>query len=185
MTRQLSHLHIETGPGGWLKAFWRRDAGPDNVIYVQFRAPKTKRQAWAIVGLKTSKDSQPPWLSASLLADVPLHRIDRAVMLSDVFRAGLLEQLDAEVPADLDSAFRRAYKETPRTPLERPPRNQLDDEFYGKVALAYRKAVAGGHPPLDTLAADSGIPRGTISRWVATARERGFLPKTTKGKVSA
>ena len=49
----------------------------------------------------------------------------------------------------------------------------------------YRAAVAGGLPPLKTMAVESGIPQGTIARWVAEAREKGQLPEATPGKVSA
>lgn len=181
-------LHIETGPGGWLKAFWRRSAGdPENVIFCRFRAPVKKRQRWALVGLHASRDSQPPWLSSSLLAAVPRHRIEVAVTASkDVFQKGLLEYMDVAIdPDDLDASFKRAYNIAPRPKLERPPRGKLDDDFYREVALAYRWALAAGRSPLDTLVADSGVPRGTIARWVAAARDRGFLPPTTPGRVSA
>ncbi len=184
MTRQIT-LHIETGPGGWLKAFWRRpDDDFENVVYCRFEPPKNKRQAWGLVGLHASKDSEPWWLSSALLEDVPRHRIELAVQASSVFREGLLAGIDAEQPKDLDAAFRRTYKARPRPKLERPPRNELDDDFYRKVAHVYRWAVAAGQPPLETIAADSSIPRGTVARWVATARERGFLPRAERGKVS-
>ena len=55
MTKQLTHLHLEAGPGGWVKAFWRREAGPDNVVFVRFQPPRTKRQGWTIIGLQASK----------------------------------------------------------------------------------------------------------------------------------
>jgi hypothetical protein len=185
MTKRLTHLHIETGPEGWLKAFWRREGGQENVAFVQFRPPKTKRQGWAIVGIKASKHSEPNWLSTALVDDVPRHRIEQAVAASEVFRSGLLAKIDEKAPGDLDTAFRRIYREAPRITLERPPRNKRDADFYRRVALAYRQAVAAGLPPLKTMAADSGIPEGTIARWVAEARERQHLPAGEKGKVTA
>jgi hypothetical protein len=184
MTQQLTHLHIETGRGGWLKAFWRREAGADNVIFVRLRPPRTKRQAWEIIGLQESKHSQPPWLSSELLNDVPRHRIELAVEASDVFRSGLLEGIDDEQPKDLDAAFRRIYRDAPRAKLARPARIQRGDDFLRKVAVAYWQAVAAGLPPLKTMADDSGIPRGTIARWIADARERDYLPPAKPGKVS-
>jgi hypothetical protein len=186
MTRSLTHLHIETGPGGWLKAFWRRGADePENVIYCRFRAPKTKRQGWALIGLQASQHSRPTrWLSSELLDDVPRHRIELAVVASDVFRDGLLEAIDDDVPSDLDAAFARAYHTAPRPKLERPRRSELDDAFYRRVALAYRRAVAAGLPPSKTLAEDAETPPGTVNRWIAEARKRGHLPKTERGKVS-
>jgi hypothetical protein len=180
-------LHIETGPGAWLKAFWRRNAeDTDNVIFCRFRPPKTKGQAWALVGLHASKDSNPPWLSSDLLEDVPRHRIELAIQASEVFQDGLLKDKDVVVdPNDLDREFQRRYREAAPMRLERPARNELDDDFFRKVAMTYRWAVAAGRAPLDAMAADSDIPRGTVARWVATARERGFLPPAQPGKVSA
>lgn len=183
--KQLSHLHIETGPGGWLKAYWRREAGPDNCAFVRFQAPKTKRHRWLPVAVQVARDSNFPWLSAEFLADVPLSRIDRAVNLSDVMKDGLRDAIDDETPAKLDAAFRRMYRDAPRHKLERPARGQRTDDFYRQVRLAYRQAIAAGRPPLKTMAEDSGIPQGTIARWVAEARDKGFLPETTAGKVSA
>ena len=181
--KRLTHLHIETGPAGWLKAFWRREDEPENVVFVQFRVPSSKRQGWAIVGLRTSKNSRPKWLSADLLSDIPLSRIESAIIASSVFRSGLEDRINDEQPADLDAAFKGMYREVPRTTLERP--GKLDDAFLRQVALAYRQAVAAGRPPLKTMADDSGIPQGTIARWVARAREGHFLPDATPGKVSA
>jgi hypothetical protein len=109
-------------------------------------------------------------LSPDLLADVPLHRIERAVTASEVFRQGLLDEIDAVVPGDLDAAFRHAYRDAPRKKLERPAGRELDDDFLRSVAIAYRQAVAAGRPPLKTMAHDAGIPQGTIARWVAKAR---------------
>jgi hypothetical protein len=185
MSKRLTQLHIETGPGGWLKAFWRREDGPENVIYVRLRPPRTKRHTWSIMGLEASKHSRPPRLSTDLLTDVPHLRIELAVAASDVFKSGLTKLIDQKVDArDLDAVFRAAYRDTPRTKLERPPRGQRDDDFLRKVALAYRQAVAAGLPPLKTMAEDSGIPQGTIARWTAEAREGKFLPPAESGKVS-
>lgn len=187
MTRSVTHLHIEIGPGGWLKAYWRRGADePENVIYCRFRPPKTKRQAWALVGLQASKHSQPQWLSSALLDDAPRHRIELAVQSSQVFRDGLLEGIDAEQPNDLDAEFGRRYKEAPRVKIlkARPPRSQLDDAFYRKVALAYRRVVAEGLPPSKTLAEDAETPPGTVNRWIAESRKRGFLPPAEPGRVT-
>lgn len=183
MTKQLTHLHIETGPGGWARVFWRRESGPENVVFVRFRPPQPrKRLRWEIVALHTTKRSA---LTSALLDDIPRDRIRLAVVASDVFREGLLRDMDDEVPSDLDSAFRGKYQEAPRSKLERPPRSEMNDDFYRGVALAYRQAVAAGRPPLKTLADDSGLARGTIARWIAEARERKFLPATEPGKVSA
>jgi hypothetical protein len=156
----------------------------DNAIFVRFRAPQSKRQGWAPIGLQASKDSYPQWLSSDLVRDVPLNRIDTAVSMSMVFKDGLLELMDERPPADLDSAFKTAYADAPRPKLVRPKRSQIDDDFYRQVASAYRHAVAAGLQPGKTIAQDSGIPHGTVARWIAEARSKGFLPPTQPGRVT-
>ena len=110
--------------------------------------------------------------------------IERAVNASVVVKDGLGDLIEKPVPSDLDRAFKRAYAKTPRLKLERPPRNQFSEEFLRDVATAYRQAVAAGLPPLKTMAEDSGVPQGTIARWVAKARDEKFLPPASKGKVT-
>ena len=186
MAGKLTNLHIETGPGGWLKAYWRREGAQENVIYVQFRVPRTKREGWAPVAIAPSKESYPRWLSDQLLRDVPTHRIDMAVVASSVFQEGLREQADRRVdPRDLDSVFKKTYEATPPIVLERPKRGGLTDDFYRRVAFAYRWAVAQGRNPGKSLADDSGVPNGTVARWIAESRRRGHLPPAERGKVSA
>jgi hypothetical protein len=184
MTKQLTHLHLEAGPGGWVKAFWRREAGSDSAIFVRFRGPQKKGERWTIIGLQVPKGLH---LHTALLDDVPRHQIELAANASEVIRDGLRTEIDEPTPVDLDGAFKRAYREAERPILVRPPRNQIDDAFLRQVSFAYRQAIAAGLPPLKTMADDSGIPQGTIARWVAKAREpeRGFLPPAEPGKVSA
>jgi hypothetical protein len=178
-------IHIETGPAGWLKARWRRPEAPfEQVIFVRFRAPVGERGGWLIDRLAPSRESR--GRLAGVVADAPLYRIEEAVNASEVFREGLLAELNDPEPDDLDKAHLSAYRRMPQPMLKRPPRNKLDDAFYREVATAYRKAVAAGLPPGETMAKNSGIPRGTINRWIAEARDpsRGYLPPAEPGMVS-
>jgi hypothetical protein len=72
-----------------------------------------------------------------------------------------------------------------RFQLKRPQRRRLPDDFYERVARAYREAVAAGLNPRKTLATDSGVPADTVARWIGEARKRGQLPPASAGKVSA
>lgn len=58
-----------------------------------------------------------------------------------------------------------------RRTLQPPAARQLDDEYLAHVADAYRDAVAFGKRPADTMHRDSGIPLGTINRWIALAKD--------------
>jgi hypothetical protein len=183
MTRTLTHLQIETGPGGWAKVFWRRSGESELSAFVRFRPPRRKGEPWTLIGLQAPKDSR---LHTFLLNDVPRHLIEQAINASAVFQEGLRADFDKPATNDLDGAFRGKYREAPRLKLERPGRRNFDDAFLRDVATAYRQAIAAGLPPLRTMADDSGIPQGTIARWVGKAREpeRGFLPPAEPGKVS-
>lgn len=188
MTRPLQHLHIATGPAGWVRASWHRKGEPENVAFVRLAPPEHEKQAWGAVALSVSKKSRPRWLSPDLVADVPLHRIAMAVQASKVFQSGLLDLINEPNPSDLDDAFWQTYEKAPRMKIDRrPTRSEMTDDFYRHVALVYRWALEAGLPPLKTMAEDSGIPQSTIARWVAEARkpERGFLPPATPGRVSA
>lgn len=81
------------------------------------------------------------------------------------------------------SAATQTAPTAPRVRLARPSSRLLDDAFYGEVATAYRSAVAYGFPPRATLAADSGAPRATVTRWINEARQRGLLGAARHGRA--
>lgn len=58
------------------------------------------------------------------------------------------------------------------------------DEALTWVARAYRLALLLDMPPTKEVEASIGLPRSTAGRWVALARERGFLgPSEGAGKA--
>lgn len=63
----------------------------------------------------------------------------------------------------------------------------LDDAFYQDFSKKYLQAEADTGRPITELSsgAYSGKSLKTIQRWATTARRKGFLPKTTKGKASS
>jgi hypothetical protein len=54
------------------------------------------------------------------------------------------------------------------------PRHEMTDEFLGEVAAVYSESET---KPTAAVVARFHVSRPTASRWVALARERGFLPK--------
>jgi hypothetical protein len=68
-----------------------------------------------------------------------------------------------------------------RPPLRKPER--LDDEFLAEFAEAYRHVVAEGKWPAPTFAAEAQVTAKTVHKWVAKARERGYLPPGKQGNV--
>ena len=59
---------------------------------------------------------------------------------------------------------------------------RIDDKLR-RLADLYRTALANGDPPTQTAADALGVPRSTVARWVAKARERGLLGAATPGKA--
>jgi hypothetical protein len=68
-----------------------------------------------------------------------------------------------------------------RLPSGSPP-NGLTDVFLQDVAKAYAAAVARRERPNVALAKQTGAPVKTVQRWVYTARQRGFMPRGSRGR---
>jgi hypothetical protein len=73
---------------------------------------------------------------------------------------------------DVDVGFR----------LATGPQDGLTDAFLGDVARAYASAVARGERPNKAIAEQTGYPLKTVQRWVYTARQRGIMPRGSKGR---
>jgi hypothetical protein len=84
------------------------------------------------------------------------------------------------------SAFQDRRVAAACRPVDWQPRRsgESTDEFYRRVADAYRILGTGSGKPVSTLASVAGVNRSTASQWVHQARKRGHLPPTTTGKVS-
>jgi hypothetical protein len=65
---------------------------------------------------------------------------------------------------------------TPRLP------DETADEFYQRVAKAYRLAARLTGQPLKWIMEAADVPKTTAARWVREARTRGYLDPTTRGR---
>jgi hypothetical protein len=73
--------------------------------------------------------------------------------------------------SDLERVVRRSRR-----------RNTISDDFLREVARVYRANADSA--PVDEVKETFGpVGHSTAARWVKLARDRGFLPKTTRGKV--
>jgi hypothetical protein len=90
-----------------------------------------------------------------------------------------------EAQAEMEELHRRAALSSPlpREPLG-PPANGLTDDFLRSVAAGYQEHTARTHKPNIALAEESGVPVGTVRRWVVEARRRGFLPPGERGRAT-
>lgn len=176
MERELTHLHVEAGPAGWVTAYWRRGARSREQI-ARVRFERLKNGWWRPADV---------FVPVPVVDDVPWRKIELAVNANEAVTETLEEWLDRKSPVDFDSAVQAALDKVPRMRLKRPSGRKLEDEFFGEVAFAYRDAVRRGRDPAKTIAADAKTPISTVNRWISEARkpERGFLPPTQRGRVS-
>lgn len=174
MARELTHLHVEAGPAGWVKTYWRRGArSREQVGRVRFEP--MKNGWWR---------QQDVFASVSALADIPLRQIELAVNANDVVTDALEQWLDEPSPVDFESAVEGTLERVPRKRFKRPRGRKLGDDFYREIAFAYRDAVRRGLNPAKTIATDADTPLSTVNRWIGETRERGYLPPTEPGRVT-
>jgi hypothetical protein len=164
MTKERALTELELQPGtnhgeqDWILARWKRADGSGGEVWAQLR--RKSEHDWYVARLEVIKPT------STLLRDIPLARIESAANANDRVRAWVAEGVRRKAP--------------PRHRLERPRGRRLDDRFYIEVAAAYVDAVAHGLRPAKALAEDSDTPQGTVNRWIAAARGRGYLPKTSR-----
>jgi hypothetical protein len=159
------------GQEGWIEARWERSDGSRGHVLARFRLRNAER--WYIATLRVNQPT------SQLLRDVPLARIEAAANNAD---PQIREWMEKGMARETVEHARSVASK--RVRLKRLAGRRLDDAFYAQVAAAYRDAVAHGLPPAKTLAADSDTPLGTVNRWIARARECGYLPDAVPGKVS-
>ncbi len=94
--------------------------------------------------------------------------------------AGLVRQASGHV-LSVDSthpdgqAHQLSRRTIDKAGVERLRQAGPTDETLDWVAYIYRLALMLGTPPTGTVERDLELPRSTAGRWVAMARERGFL----------
>jgi hypothetical protein len=177
MTKERSLTRLEllpawvSGQPGWVQASWERSDGSKGSAFAAFRLKSASR--WYISQLLIHVPT------AALLRDVPQARIEAAANADP----NILEWIE-DANAEMATEARRLWARRPHK-LRPPTKRRLDDAFYERVSAAYKEAVAFGQRPAKTLSEDSGTPQGTVNRWIAEARRRGYLPRAEPGKVSA
>jgi hypothetical protein len=170
MTRERALTKLELipaivfGDSDWVEARWQRADGTRGSATARLRR-KSERE-WYIAQLLVDVPT------GELLRDIPLPRIEAAVNADERIRQWVADGV-------------KKRRRQPRPKLKRPAARRLDEQFYREVAAAYVGAVVEGLRPAKTLAEDSDTPQGTVNRWIAEARSRSFLPRTTPGKVTA
>lgn len=105
--------------------------------------------------------------------------------------AGLIEKhrpgsVESLTTADMDGTIyttEHDYRSKPKPQGGRPP--EYGPEHWEKVAQVYREAFAKNRTPTRAVARRFKVTPSAAAKWVAQCRERGLLPRTTRGKARA
>jgi hypothetical protein len=138
------------------------DAEPLDIVVVMDVDVIDRRLSCASMKLRT-KDDQPAPLTAEVLRRIPVGRY------LQMAAKGL-----AVVEVGPDGRSTHPFVPPPRDFAEAG----MTDQVLREVARLYNWALATGDAPLGLLERDYGIPRGRASRWIATARRRGYIKES-------
>jgi hypothetical protein len=158
---------------GLVTAKWIRADGSEGEALLRFWRER-RREPWQVESVSID------YPTVALLHDVPLERIKMAANADQRIR----DWLEQREPTRKRRTREKPLDRPPRPRLERPGSHVLDDAFFEQVAVAYRAAAVDGLSPSKTLATDSDTPPGTVNRWIAEARRRGYLPPAESGKAT-
>jgi hypothetical protein len=123
-------------------------------------------------------------LNSAVLRSIPLARLAQQDARARLERAQAL-LADAQLTGDPQTERRARYLETNLPQAGRPGRKPDPDEHYRDIAAKYMQALKDGiRSPTKHLAAQEHVDYSTAATWVRRARERGYIPATTRGKIT-
>jgi hypothetical protein len=119
-----------------------------------------------------------------VIVAVKLEASAKAPIDTDLWRrvpVGYLTQL-ANLPHNRGVITNTGHVEVRRASyrLKPPAERRYPDEFYGRVAAAYERAVNERQAPAQTIADVSEVPVTTVHRWVRETRRRGLLQQPAR-----
>jgi hypothetical protein len=201
---RLENWDVIYRPGGWIRA---RGTDEDTTVYLRVR-DSGEGSSRLNVHFAAMASEKP--ISVHTWRFVPFEHIEqhanqknyrRALELDpDEFGGGpALDDLDSYFVDDNGEAWQPAHtvrmrdgatahgpsprrKVTGPAPLEHPGR-RISEEFLRSLAAMYLWLVSEGQPPAPEIAKQTGAPVGTVHRWIATARQREFLPPGRVGRA--
>jgi hypothetical protein len=121
-------------------------------------------------------------ITAETIRSVAVARLLRLGTTAVLMKHERLEGGQVQVVPATTEEQRRFYHRYANT--RRPRRGSpISDDTLQKVATVYRAAAGRGDPPSLTVAETMGVSRSTAARWVARAREQGFLGQALRGRA--
>jgi hypothetical protein len=145
--------------------------------------------------LRLQQGSAPESLTASRLRSLRLQELVKEGRRQKYYEVGgsMVEAYDDPqgwAPGDFDGVgpgFIEGVRDRAADWVEPPRGRRLDDDHFRRVAVVYSTALDAGANPLGAVMNDSEwspTTKPTASRWVARARELGYLPPTGQGKAT-
>lgn len=189
----------ELGPW-WVRVWWRVQHGVPTPVGLSMTSWATDEDFYQggpqlrfqpVLGEQYSDDHpdappvELPRLDGQLLRSLPMGGILDA--LREQMRLMLTQERDQSGwPEEWRRSFAQWQQETAadRDAFESGRRGRdLGDDHYREVAEVYARAVQDGRPPTAAVADHFTVQKSSAAKKVARARERGFLPKTSRGRV--
>lgn len=189
-------LWPDADAGPWLvTVWWRPQRGAATPVGIDVRAwlSSEGRAPLGRAGYplpRAADDVEFGAIGSRLIRDLPIGRIvdeTREILMrtSKVAHGAT----DVPHPALDDDAWRRITQDVadlvPRPEEMQPKRGgrDLGDAHYAEVAEVYRAAARVGQPPRKAVAEHFTVSESSAAKKIARARERGFLPKTSRGRI--
>lgn len=162
-------LHLFRLADEWVQVIGLDEPPPNPKLLLRLRLDETGR--YRVRELQLSADGRAEPITLAELIKLPLARVE-ALYNAQVSNPGdILSESDPladEAPFEL----------SPDGPRE----TGLTDAFLRDVARAYAAAVRRGESPNVALARQTGYALKSVQRWVFTARQRGIMPRGSRGR---
>ncbi len=186
--------------GPWLiRVWWRGQHGVPTPVGLSITSWSDGNLADCALPDARADVALPP-INGRLVRSLPMGQILEAareqvgVQLAEQARVGarrVRELVEARRPAHGAVAEARLLTQAEKTKdlraaLESGRRGRdLGEDHYREVAAVYAAALREGRPPTKAVQEHYTVEKSTAAKKVARARERGFLPKTTRGRAGS
>ncbi|MFJ1763742.1 hypothetical protein ACIOD2_25745 [Amycolatopsis sp. NPDC088138] len=203
-------MKLSIGNGGWIRVDDPEQAGPLFVrlstddtgrwrvidLYLAGDRPLTGADMRSLPFSKIEALANDPDVTAEIekhaaLAPVPLRVLASHYgatfgsaakhWVADAYRS---QFPNSGVPAVAEAKPRKVVPIPDVPPLRAPEGSKLTDAFLREVHRAYNAAIDRNEWPALALAAQAGVSKHTVRKWVYTARRRGIMPPGKQGVVS-
>lgn len=172
----------------WVKVWWRVQHGVPTPVGMSVKSWVEQEESRASGPHNhlplADEDQMLPRLDSQLVRSLPIGSI------VDACRAQLVATMNRESAPDWPDEWKQSMTQwRDATATERDALNNkrtgrdLGDDHYREVATVYARAVHAGEPPTKAVADHFTVEKSSAAKKVSRARDRGFLPQTTRGRV--